>query len=106
MRSRWSALAAWTCCAASSSGCGADCAEDGCDASITLDRAVADACDGFCATVTVTAGRRGVGGVEVGLESDVDGPLFGSKLTLDGDGTGTVCVPAPPRAVAQTPNST
>jgi hypothetical protein len=95
MRSRWSALAAWTCCAASSSGCGADCAEDGCDASITLDRAVADACDGFCATVTVTAGRRGVGGVEVALDSDVDGPLFGSKLTLDGDGTGTVCVPGP-----------
>jgi hypothetical protein len=76
-------------------GCGADCEDGACVGVVALDAATIDECDGLCATIEVTNGKRGVGDVELVLTSDVDGELFGAKVTTANDGTAEVCAPGP-----------
>lgn len=76
-------------------GCAPSCEEGQCSAEVELSASTVGECEGLCATVVVRHGERELSGVELGLESDVDGALFGSHMQTDGDGRAEVCIGGP-----------
>lgn len=89
-------MVAWYALALALTGCSGDCDDGQCVVAVSVSTPTIDECAGFCAVVEVTRPRgRPVRELELGLESDVDGPLFGSHMETDKDGIAEVCIVGP-----------